>query len=207
MKIKKISFIAISLLMLQCVACQPAPDAGNTPTEVPAKNTPGADQNEQPDGEGFTEEASGVPVFSKNGGFYKTAFNLTLSSDEGIVYYTTDGSDPRNSETAQKYTEEIKIYDNTKEPNVYSAVKDITLNGYNPPDFYVDKGINIRAVVRFSDGTYGPVVTNSYFVYKKAAYYTDFKVISMVTDADYLFHPDTGAYMVGSGYYDWIASL
>ena len=100
--IKKLALLAIFLLFLQCIACQPAPDTGSTPTDVPAKTTPGADQNEQPDEDGFTGEVSGVPVFSKTGGFYKTAFKLSLSSDEGIVYYTTDGTDPRTSETAQK---------------------------------------------------------------------------------------------------------
>ena len=158
----------------------PAPTGTPTPTQVP------------------------VPVFSEEGGFYDNAFTLSLSSDKDTeIYYTKDGSDPRTSATALLYTNTIPIYDNTDSPNVYSAVKDISLPGYHPPQFNVDKGIVIRAVAKTETGEYGDVISNSYFVGKSASYYTDLKVISMVTESDYLFHPDTGAYMTGSGYYKW----
>ena len=147
------------------------------------------------------------PQFSAEGGFYDELFNLTLSSAPGnTVYYTLDGSDPRTSDTAMEYTSGILIYDNTDEPNVYSALKDITLYDYNPPKFNVDKGIVIRAVAKTPEGEYGEPAINSYFVGKTEDYYSDMRVISMVTDGDYLFNPDTGAYMVGSDYYEWLYS-
>lgn len=195
MSMKKLAVIVTSFLFLQLISCSPAPSPAPTPTPVP-EDVP----LDIPD----DTDTVPVPVFSKEGGFYSAAFKLSLSSEDGTtIYYTTDGTDPRTSKTSQKYTNEIKIYDNTKDRNVYSAITDISLNGYQPPDFKVDKGINIRAAVRLSDGTYGPVVTNSYFIAKNASYYKEFGVISMVTDADYLFDPDTGAYMVGTGYYKW----
>lgn len=153
----------------------------------------------------YTEKVTAeVPVFSAEGGFYDGAFTLTLSSDTGsTILYTLDGSDPRTSATAKEYGTGIQIYDNTDEPNVLSAVSDISLLGYDPPEYAIDKGIVVRAVIKDRIAGIGAVVTNSYFVGKDAPYYYDLKVISMVTDKDYLFHTDTGAYMVGSKYYEW----
>ena len=169
------------------------------PTIVPATATPTPtpiDEN--------NEDTPLVPIFSRAGGFYDESFLLTLSSEEGTkIYFTTDGTDPRTSRNSRVYTQGIAIYDNTSQPNIYSRVKEISLNEYYPPDFKVDKGINVRAVVKDADGTYGPVITNSYFVGKTADYYSDLRVISLVTDADYLFDHETGAYMVGSRYYEW----
>jgi len=167
------------------------PDPTPVPTEVPAE-------------EEVVETSQPVPQFSQAGGFYDNSFRLTLSSPVGgEIYYTLDGTDPRTSGSSIRYTKEITIYNNTPEPNVYSAITDISLNEYWPPDYNVDKGLNVRAVLKHDDGTFSPVVTNSYFIGKTADYYTDLKVISIVTDADNLFDPDTGAYMVGSSFYEW----
>ncbi len=147
------------------------------------------------------------PVFSVEGGFYDAAFLLGLSDSNGNeILYTTDGSDPRTSETAVVYDGEIDIYDNTGDPNKYSALTDITLNNYSAPTTNVDKGIVIRAVCRTADGRYSAVATNGYFIGKTASWYSDFKVVSLSTDGDNLFDEDNGIYMVGSGYYEWLNS-
>lgn len=174
-----------------------------TPVESMPTTAPTVTPQEEPSGDTVkTDEL--IPAFSHTGGFYDESFLLTLSSKEGTkIYFTTDGTDPRTSRSSRIYTQGISIYDNTNQPNIYSRVKEISLNEYYPPDFKVDKGINIRAVVQTADGSFGPVVTNSYFVGKTASYYTDLRVISLVTDADYLFDHKTGAYMVGSRYYEW----
>ena len=153
------------------------------------------------------EQQLSLPTFSVEGGFYEEEFMLKLTARGGQdVFYTLDGSDPRTSDTAILYDEEIRIYDNTTSPNRLSAITDITLGEYYPPDKLVDKGIIVRAVVKYDDGSFGAVATNSYFVGKKNTYYSEMKIVSMVTDEDYLFHPDTGFYMVGSGYYEWLNS-
>jgi len=148
-----------------------------------------------------------APLFSAEGGFYDHSFTLTLSTTGSHdIYFTLDGSDPRTSETAMFYHTGINIYNNTNAQNRYSALTDITLYDYTPPTGPVDKGIIIRAVSKAPDGTYSDVVTNSYFVEKKASYYNDMKVISLVTDSSYLFDPNHGAYMVGTEYYTWFNS-
>lgn len=145
------------------------------------------------------------PVFSAEGGFYDAAFGLTLSDDTGnTILYTLDGSDPRISDTAKTYTGSIDIRNNSSDANVWSAVRDISLYGYDPPSSSaVDKGIVVRAVCRDTDGEYSDVAANSYFVGKNAAYYSNMKVVSLTTDGDNLFSSDNGIYMVGDQYYEW----
>ena len=150
-----------------------------------------------------------MPIFSVEAGFYDEAFELELSDENNnAIYYTTDGSDPRTSKTAMLYTDKINIYDNSDEPNQYSALTDITLlDDYIGPTSNVDKGIIIRAVSKNSSGEYSDVAYNSYFINKQAEYYKTMKVISLTTDGDYLFDSDNGAYMVGSEYYDWLEKI
>lgn len=144
------------------------------------------------------------PVFSAEGGFYDAAFDLTVTSKEqNAIYYTTDGSDPTTSETAMLYTGAISIYNNTSEPNIYSAIRDVSISTYYPPYQKVDKGIVIRAAAKDADGNFSRVVTNSYFVGKTASYYNDMKVVSLVTDSDNLFSSKDGIYVNGDAYYTW----
>lgn len=148
-----------------------------------------------------------APTFSREGGFYGDPFTLLLTAGEGMtIRYTTDGSDPASSETAVSYTGGIDIYDNTKEPNVYSAIEEIRVGWVEAPSYRVDKGMVIRAVAVDADGNCSDIVTHSYFINKQAGYYSDMKVISLVTDSDNLFDPETGIYVNGNMYYDWLNS-
>ncbi len=164
--------------------------------------TPGKSNNDATD-----MDVVEKPVFSEKGGFFDNEFQLTLADNNGNeIYYTTDGSDPRTSDTAKLYSESIRIYNNTSEPNVYSAITDISLIGYNPPKDSVEKGIVIRAASKNADGKFSEVEHNSYFVGKTTSYFSEMKVISMITDSDYLFDEENGFYMVGKEYYEWLNS-
>lgn len=214
-----LSFVATQMTACNKSDSNPASGTETVPTSA-VSGTGTIVQDKHPDDSGgnitvtpvpettpLLPDPSAPPVFSTAGGFYDTGFPLTLSSvPDNIIYYTTDGSDPRTSDTAREYTKSIFIYNNTDEPNVYSALKDITLYDYTPPEFNVDKGMVIRAVAKTPEGEYGAVAVNSYFIGQTENYYSDLRVISLVTDGDYLFHPDTGAYMVGSEYYEWLDS-
>ena len=55
-------------------------------------------------------------TFSKDSGFYPSDFSLTLTSSNGAkIYYTTDGSDPTNSNTVKEYTGPIQVKDRSNE--------------------------------------------------------------------------------------------
>lgn len=147
------------------------------------------------------------PVFSQAGGFYSKAFYLTLSAPKGsTVYYTTDGSDPKTSSTAKKYSEKIAIVNNNSSPNAASAQKNVTLMDYTVPSYKVDKCMVIKAVCRDKNGNCSDTVSNSYFVNKGAAYYKDMTVISITADSADLFDSKTGIYAVGDMYKKWQTS-
>jgi len=57
------------------------------------------------------------PVFSRRPGVYQEVFKVGMSSENGTIYYTTDGSDPRTPYTAQvaatatAYSDSIEVDD------------------------------------------------------------------------------------------------
>ncbi len=145
-----------------------------------------------------------APAFSAESGFYASGFGLDITSTAGnTILYTTDGSDPRTSQTASTYGGSIQIYNTTSQSNKLSAGYDITLYDDADPKFNVDKGQVIRAVCVDADGNYSDVITKSYYIEKNAAYYKDMKVVSIVTDPANLFDGDMGIYVVGNAYYAW----
>lgn len=162
--------------------------------------------------------------FSKSGGVYAEAFSLELKCDSGKLYYTTDGSDPRNSSTRIEYGGTIEITDRSGAANVASAVDPILISGnfndYNrrsesftcrifaPSDDAVNKCTVIRAAVEAEDGSFSQTTSQAYFIgsaedsiqgLKKSceASGQDLSVISITMDHDDLFDPEKGIYVKG----------
>ncbi len=148
-----------------------------------------------------------APAFSVESGFYEDAFQLEIDAPEGTtIYYTTDCSNPLDSDTAISYRDGILIYDNTSDPNLYSEYTHIRVDyDYTPPGYNIDKGMIIRAVAVDADGFASDVLTKSYFVGKDADYYTDMAVISISTESENLFDDDIGIYVTGSIYEEYIS--
>ena len=150
-----------------------------------------------------------APTFSKGSGFYENEFLLTLSSSQGSeIYYTTDSSNPLNSTTVQKYTEPIKIYDRSSEPNVYAEIGDDensplfigSFGGYKRPKYLIDKAMVIRAYCKNENGI-SPIIDNTYFVTTgNLEKYSNFTIVSLVVNPEDLFDPDIGIYVVGNEY-------
>lgn len=149
-----------------------------------------------------------LPEFSQTSGFYENPFELSLSvSNESVIYYTLDGSNP--SESSIPYTEPIAIKDISSSKNILSARTDITpvtsTSKAVAPTSPVDKAVVIKAVAVDKNGNYSDVVTETYFVgyQDKAEYYKNLKVLSIVTDEANLFDYEKGIYTLGKVYDDW----
>lgn len=167
----------------------------------------------------------GVVELSHGSGIYKSEFSLTMSAASGsTIYYTTDGSDPTESDTVKTYTSPIKITDRKNDKNVVSAVDPLLFCGsFNNPNSSrnnftcsitapknsdVDKCTVIRACVKNSDGSFGKEVSSTYFIGTTEEHIEGLKesckaagqslsVISIQMDYDDLFDSKTGIYVKG----------
>ena len=132
-----------------------------------------------PAAENTSQGYSGVlnpPVFSQNGGFYNSSFNLTLSSSDAdsTIFYTLDGSEPsennlngttytyknqypelpgqnfgallNNSYQSFRYTNPINISDRSAQPNKVSAIS--STYDYDPSYYIPDNPVFKGTVVR-----------------------------------------------------------
>ncbi|MGN0580325.1 MAG: CotH kinase family protein [Ruminococcus sp.] len=159
------------------------------------------------------ETVTCAPTFSAQSGFYDTDFKLTLSAENNAaIYYTIDGSDPTDSASAQLYTGAIEVRDRTDQPNLWSAYAEnenspqsVCLGvGYKQPTFNVDKATVVRAAAKSADGIFSDVISQTYFVTTgNLAQYKDLMVVSLVTNPDCLFDPETGIYVTGNQYINW----
>ena len=143
--------------------------------------------------------------FSVDSGFYENAQDVTLSCNvEGaLIYYTLDGSTPNKTSTL--YQNPIKVTRKLYTENVLSAQTGTSASNFYLPDFSVDKGTVIRAIAYLPDGTTTPVAHATYFIDLDRAQYGDVPVISLITDFENLYDYETGIYVLGKSYDEWLA--
>ena len=178
--------------------------------KIPRINEEKEHEKEEEDDKKEEKSNVNVPKFSRISGFYCSDFKLKLISEENNeIYYTDDSTDPRTSNSSQKYKDYILIYDKSLEPNIYSAIGQndsspvsIAVRGHYTPPFYpVDKAMIIRAVAKNSKGEYSDIITKTYFVTNQLlGKYEDLTVVSLVTNPENLFDPEFGIYVSGNQY-------
>ncbi len=164
-----------------------------------------------PCGENSRDKKASQVVFSEESGFYPKGFMLEMTAANSAgIYYTTDGTDPRTSDTAEIYSKPVEVKDRSGEKNVLSAIDPMKIQlQYRvgkvklPKDEDVDKGTVIRACARNTDGGWGKVSTASYFVGFSTEDHSSMPVISMVTDPAALYDHETGIYVRGKVYEDY----
>ena len=156
--------------------------------------------------------------FSIEPGFYEDDFYLEINGSEGEIYYTLDSSDP--DENSLVYTGPILISDASLNDNVYSKITDVSLflderlkemglvkgdNGYSVPDTLVDKANVVRAICIDEKGNCSDIITGVYFVgFEDKDEYDNINIISIVTDPVNLFDYETGIYVAGKAFDDFL---
>ena len=209
MKMKRFLIVAAAMMLMLLVGCGDGKASINN-----------VDENETENTELEKTELS----FSHKGGVYADEFQLEITTEEkGIIYYTTDGSDPATSDTAVEYDSTLPIKDRSGDVNVVSAV-DPTLFCTNfcnysnseglvcrmkaPSDDAVDKCTVIRAALKHEDGEFGTSYTETYFIGTTGEHIqgieesckaagNDLAVISITMNYEDLFDSTTGIYVRG----------
>lgn len=159
--------------------------------------------------------------FSVPSGFYEEDFYLEITAPGSEIYYTLDGSDP--TDESIQYTDPILITDASLNENVYSNIDDVStyflkdeLSAYTNkvpseiyeiPDYLIDKGTVIRVVYYDVFGEVSEVSAAAYFVgFEEKDGYSNINTISVVTDPVNLFDYDTGIYVLGSAFDEYLAT-
>ncbi|MBP3568579.1 MAG: CotH kinase family protein [Lachnospiraceae bacterium] len=164
-------------------------------------------------------------AFSDYTGVYEETFYLTMDAFEenAEIYYTLDGSDPAESKTAVKYAEAIPVERRENAENVVSAIDPVLFSGsFNytsknafkceidaPENPAVDKCTVVRAVAKYSDGTFSDEVSATYFIGTMEEHIkglaesceaagTSLAVVSISADYDDFFGVTNGIYMKGN---------
>ncbi len=210
-------------------SAEPTDTASPTDSGEPADTASPANSGEPTDTASPAASASGLVgdvTFSKTSGVYDSAFDLAISSAKGeTIYYTTDGSDPRTSDTRIKYESPINVKDRSTEANVLAAIDpnlfetmNYTISGKNvystmsAPSATVDKCTVVKAASVGSSGQTSDVVTNTYFVgaigdhidnaaESAVAYSKGLAIMSISFEDSDLFDEQDGIYMKGK-YFD-----
>ena len=143
--------------------------------------------------------------FSHDSGFYEDTQEITLTCnvDGALIYYTLDGSTP--DKTSILYQNPIKVARKLYTENVLAAQTGVSASNFYIPNFSVDKCTVIRAIAYLPDGTTTPVAHASYFVGLDREKYGDVPIVSLITDFENLCDYETGIYVLGKSYDEWIA--
>jgi len=238
---------AVFIRKIMCAACAAVMLAGcslsNTPAAEDSSQKNGessaagkdtesikdnSDENEAGEGNAVSETEfvlnDSIVEFSQPSGIVGDSFSLELTGGNGKIYYTTDGSDPRDSETRLEYTGAFEVTDRSDRPNVVSAVDPLEIAGsfcdYDraknafvsklsaPSDSDVDKCTVVRAAAQADDGTFSQTSSCAYYFgtaeeriqgLKESCEASGQKLAVMSITADYgdLFDPQKGIYVKG----------
>lgn len=146
--------------------------------------------------------ASSLVTFSHQSGFYDEGFDLGIEVPSGYtVYYTTDCSDPRTSQTAQRlgYRETVTVYDPSSDPDRFSGIQ-VTDGNMYVPAAPVDKCFTLRVYIKDREGHTSRVITKCYFIgFADKAGYTDIPIVCLTSDPDGLYGEENGLFATPAG--------
>lgn len=152
--------------------------------------------------------------FSKESGYYDSAFELTiLGGGNNTIHFTLDGSEPTTQDPVFDRRNPIYIDDATAHANIYASRTDIStgfLTGlidqysgsvphYTVPTYNIDKCTVIRASVFDSADNCLASIAGTYFVnFQAKNAYRNIYTASIVTSPENLFDDTIGIYVTGN---------
>ncbi|MCR5626380.1 MAG: CotH kinase family protein [Lachnospiraceae bacterium] len=152
-----------------------------------------------------------APSLSAESGFYDGEFDLTITAGNGeTVYYTTDCTDPLKK--GKEYTGPVRIYDRSEEENNYASRQDVSPYIVEEDNDYrlvstdpVDKAMVIKAVAVNKKGEVSYMAEGTYFVgFQDKEVYDGVSIIALNPDADAMFDPVKGRYVLGEKYDEYM---
>lgn len=188
----------------------------------------------RPNSEISFEGITTAPVFSRTSGFYTSDFEMKIEAfhPDSEIYYTTDGSIPKqsrlegkvypyknsyqqhpNSDPGEflfdtlvtfKYDQPLFISDRTSDVNKTSQKSS---TWYQNPDYLpnspVFKGTVVRAVAVREGFLPSDVVTETFFISPEGRNRFKLPVISLAVDENHLFDFQDGIYTAGIDFENW----
>lgn len=144
-------------------------------------------------------------TFSHSTGFYDAPLTLEMSCDtpNAVIHYTLDGSVP--DENSPIYTDGLVLSFSGDREDTLMKITGITAGEtFVPTDDFPTAHV-VRAIALTSDDS-SDVISGTYFVgYDRAELYGNIAIVCLVTDPDNLFDYDTGIYVTGRVYDEWLA--
>ena len=151
------------------------------------------------------------PAFSTPGGFHPDTLPLAITTAEAGVTlrYTLDGSEPGDASPA--VAGPLTIASRAGEANGISMIQGTsTVNqhtdGWKPPLGEVRKATVVRARALRAGGLPGPVATHTYFVGADAVRADGLPTLAIATPPAGLFDYNTGIYMLGAIFDQYVAT-
>ncbi len=138
---------------------------------------------------------NGPVTFSHTAGFYRENIEVAMACPvrDSEIFYTLDQTVP--DATSRRFEDALLIEDRSSEPNYYANISTST-DFEVSVEFPVPKMTTVRAGCFVADELVGDVVTASYFIGDASL---SLPVVSLVSEEDNLFSPETGILVAGEG--------
>ncbi len=140
-------------------------------------------------------------LFSHQEGFYTAPFSLKINSLNDTIYYTLNGSIP--TESAAVFIDSILIDNKNAQPNVLSEIPTtpeqnlISYKAWESPAEIIDKATILRCASYRNGERTSKIYTKTFFVDEEITTKYTIPVISLITEENNLFNPDTGIFVPG----------
>lgn len=152
-----------------------------------------------------------APTFSTPGGFHPSTLALAITTAEAGVtlHYTLDGSEPGDASPA--VTGPLTVASRAGEANGISMIQGTSTanqhtDGWKPPLGEVRKATVVRSRATRAGGLPGPVTTHTYFVGPDAVRTDGLPTLAIATPPAGLFDYNTGIYMLGAIFDQYVAA-